>query len=274
MTNSYYVVNYKYYDGSINKVDDSTKKAVRSTVKQAMKKIQPEFFNGLSIHIASDFSNLDEHNALCKSLKENEKNYSETRGITDYSAKREVYIQESAFKFDKLLNIFTRLSFNADDEIKNTAMHELGHQFDSFYGTNSDYKKQYEAILSKYPNSYSGKEIPLTPREEDFLKKYWNNNGYSDKQDFQDAVYKDLHKLDIKALNLDEFYFVAEFYAKGLDVVPTREDIKKADYSRGEMFAQMFSYVMGTDDGKKDEFIKRFPNTYKIVSKYISMHSK
>lgn len=36
-----------------------------------------------------------------------------------------------------------------------------------------------------------------------------------------------------------------------------------------EIFAQLFSYAMGTDDGNKDDFIKLFPNTYNIVNKYI-----
>lgn len=273
MVNSYYI-KFKYYDGSINTVDEGTKKAVKSAVKQATEKIRPDFFKGLSFHVASDFSNLDEHNAFSSHLKEKEDSYSNARGITDYSAKREIYIQESAVWSNKLLNLFTKFSFSADDEIKHATMHELGHQFDSYYGTSSDYKKQYEEILSKYPNAYSDEEIQVTPQEGEFLKKYYDNNGYSDKSDFKEAVYKDLQKLDAESLNLDEFYFVAEFYNRGLDIVPTREDIEKGDYSRSEMFAQLFSYIMGTDDGKKDEFIKRFPHTYKVVSKYISIHSK
>ena len=57
---------------------------------------------------------------------------------------------------------------------------------------------------------------------------------------------------------------------KGLNIIPTIEDIENADYSRGEVFAQSFSYILGGDDGNKEEFIKTFPNTYKIVEKYVN----
>lgn len=46
-----------YHDGFINKVDTSTKKAVKSSVEKAQKKI-PHIFRNLNIHVTSDFSNL------------------------------------------------------------------------------------------------------------------------------------------------------------------------------------------------------------------------
>ena len=263
----------KCHDGSINKVDQSTKELVRNAVSKAAQKIEPAFFSGLSIHIASDFSNLDEHNAFSKYLKEAESNYSNTRGITDNSAKREIYIQESAFKFDKLINIFKEFSFSADKEIEHTTMHELGHQFDSYYGTDDKLKEEYEALLKKYPDAYEN-EVQLTKDEEKFMAAYMANNGYSDSAKFKKALFQDLQNLNVKKLDLDEGYFVAEFYNRGLDIIPTAEDIEQGDYSRGEVFAQLFAYIMGSDDGKKEKFVKDFPKTYQVVEDFVAKHSR
>lgn len=263
----------KYFDGSINNVDLETKNAVKNALNKAIDRIEPNFFKGLSIHITSDYSNLDNHNPLSTYLKKEENTYSSTRGISDNSGNREVYIQESAFKFTKLHNLLTLFSFTAKTEIEQATMHELGHQFDYFYGTDEELKKKYDKLLAKYPDSYE-KEVELTKEEEQFFSMYKNNNGYSDSQSFKDALYNDLQQLDVHSLNLDEGYFVAEFYNRGLDVKPTKDDVQKGDYSRGEVFAQAFSYVMGTDDGGKEDFIKRFPQSYNIVLNYIAKHTK
>lgn len=263
----------KYYDGTVNKVDFETKSAVKSALNKAIKKIESDFFKRLSIHIASDYSNLDNHNSLSTHLKKEENTYSDSRGITDCSGNREIYIQESAFKFEKLFNLLTSFSFSAETEIEQATMHELGHQFDYFYGTDKELKEKYNELLEKYPDCYEN-EVALTKEEENFLTIYKDNNGYSDSSIFKEAVYSDLQQLDIHSLNLDEGYFVAEFYNNGLDFIPTKDDVQKGDYSRGELFAQAFSYAMGTDDGGKDKFIKRFPKTYNVVLNYISQHTK
>ena len=263
----------KYYDGTVNKVDLETKNAVKNTLYKVISKIEPDFFKGLSIHIASDYSNLDNHNSLSTHLKKEENSYSSTRGIADSSGNREVYIQESAFKFAKLLNLLNSFSFTGKTEIEQATMHELGHQFDYFYGTDEELKKKYDELLAKYPDSYE-KEVNLTKEEEEFFTMYQDNNGYSDSPSFKEAVYNDLQQLDVHSLNLDEGYFVAEFYNKGLDLKPTKDDVQKGDYSRGEVFAQAFSYAMGTDDGGKEDFIKRFPQAYNVVLNYIAKHTK
>lgn len=263
----------KYYDGSINKVDSETKNAVKNALYKAISRIEPDFFKGLSFHIASDYSNLDNHNSLSTYLRKEQNSYSSTRGMADNSGNREVYIQESAFKFTKLLNLLTSFSFTAKTEIEQATMHELGHQFDYYYGTDEGLKKKYDELLAKYPDSYE-KEVELTKEEKQFFSMYQNNNGYSDSQRFKDAVYNDLQQLDVHNLNLDEGYFVAEFYNKGLDLKPTKEDVQKGDYSRGELFAQAFSYAMGTEDRYKEDFIKRFPQSYNVVLNYIAQHTK
>ena len=274
MPNKYVIVRTFYHDGTINKVDDSTKKSVKKSLRTAMDKIEPSFFNNLTLHVTSDFSNLDSHNNISKYLKSNEGDLSNIKGVTvsEEISKREIYIQESAFKFDKLLNTFSSQPFRADEKIECATMHELGHQFDSYYGTDSKLKQEIDALRKKY--KYTFDEVSLTKEEEKFYKKYKDNNGYSDKNDFKTAVLNDLQKINPKKLDLDDGYFVGEFFNRGLDTKPNKDDVQKADYTRGEVFAQLFAYAMGTDDGKKDKYLQLFPNTYKVVKNYIDTHSK
>lgn len=273
MPTKYIIVKTFYHDGTINKVDDSTKKSVKKSLKTAMNKIEPSFFNNLTLHVASDFSNLDSHNTCSRFLKNNESDYSNTKGVENFNDfQREIYIQESAFKFDKLLNVFSSQPLRADKKIELATMHELGHQFDNYYGTDNKLKQEFYALQKKYKNTYE--EVSLTKEEEKLYDKYLDNNGYSDKNDFKTAVLNDLQKINPKKLDLDDGYFVGEFFNKGFDIKPNKDDVQKADYTRGEVFAQLFAYAMGTDDGKKDKYLQLFPNTYKVVKNYIAKHSK
>ena len=171
-----------------------------------------------------------------------------------------------------MLNVFSSQPFRADKKIELATMHELGHQFDSYYGTNNKLKQEIYALRKKYKNTYE--EVSLTKEEEKLYDKYLDNNGYSDKNDFKTAVLNDLQKINPKKLDLDDGYFVGEFFNKGFDIKPNKDDVQKADYTRGEVFAQLFAYAMGTDDGKKDKYLQLFPNTYKVVKNYIAKHSK
>ena len=273
MPTKYIIVKTFYHDGTINKVDDSTKKSVKKSLRTAMDKIEPSFFNNLTLHVASDFSNLDSHNTCSRFLKTNENDYSNTKGVANFNDfQREIYIQESAFKFDKLLNVFSSQPLRADKKIELATMHELGHQFDNYYGTDNKLKQEFYGLQKKYKNTYE--EVSLTKEEEKLYDKYLDNNGYSDKNDFKTAVLNDLQKINPKKLDLDDGYFIGEFFNKGFDIKPNKDDVQKADYTRGEVFAQLFAYAMGTDDGKKDKYLQLFPNTYKVVKNYIAKHSK
>lgn len=262
-------VKIKYYDGSVNKVDKENKEAVKKSLKTAVEKLQPAIFKGLSIHVASDFSNLDEHNDLSSDLLKNESKYSNLNGITTTNPfDKEIYIQESSFFTKKVFNLFTKFSFKAKSEIEQSTMHEIGHQVNLFGGEDF-YKKGYSELIKKVKddNNYE-----LSKEENCFFNEYWNHNEYSDKEEYKQALYEDLQTIKIKDYNEDFYYYVSEFYDK--NNIPTKEDVEKSDYCRGEIFAQLFSYVMETDDGNKKKFIKLFPKTYKIVADCVNKLSK
>ena len=93
MPTKYIIVKTFYHDGTINKVADSTKKSVKKSLRTAMDKIEPSFFNNLTLHVASDFSNLDSHNTCSRFLKNNENDYSNTKGVTNFNDfQREIYM--------------------------------------------------------------------------------------------------------------------------------------------------------------------------------------
>ena len=264
-----------YYDGTINIVDESTKFAVLKAYNKVKHKIQNDFMKGLVINVTSDFSNLPKNKSLMNNyLKKNESLFSSTRGITtDDMQNREIFIQESAFWTVKLGNLFSaKFSFSANDEIEQATMHEFGHSFDYFYGRDKKLQKEHQKLINKYGEKQFEDIEPL-PEEEKIMTEYLKNNGYSDKKEFKAALLKDLKVLKLNSGITTKFgYFLCEFYNRGLDVIPNAEDIESAESSRSEVFAQLFSYAMGTDDGNKKEFIKILPNTYKIVQKYINEH--
>lgn len=264
-----------YYNGTFNQVDESTKSAVQKAYDKIKENIQEDFIEGLVINVTSDFSNLPLKGTLLNNyLRKNEGCFSDTHGITtDDINNREIYIQESAFWPAKLSNMFSlKFSFSANNEIEQATMHELGHSFDYFYGGNKDLQNKHQKLIEKYGEKQF-ENIKCTPNEEKIMIEYLKNNGYSDKKDFKNALAKDLKNLTLNMEIKTKFgYFLGEFYNRGTDVIPNLKDIEEADASRTEIFAQLFSYAMKTDDGNKDEFIKLFPNTYKIVQKYINMH--
>ena len=259
------------HDGTVNIVDHSTMTSVKKAVNKINSMFLPEVFNNIHIHIASDFSNLSASgSALNNYLRQQESSFSATRGITtDDSERKEIFIQESAFWTNKLLNVFSKLSFSADDEIEQATLHEFGHQFDHL-GADETLMKKHQKLVNKYYD-VQFEEFQILPEEEKVMEEYLKNNGYSDRDDYKKALEKDLKNLKhTSSISFKFGYLYAEFYNRGLDVVPNLEDIENADYSRGELFAQSFSYILGGNDGNKEEFIKTFPNTYKVVEKYIN----
>lgn len=261
------------HDGTVNVVDDSTKSAVYKAVKKINSTFSPEVFNNINLHITSDFSNLPKSgSSFSNYLKENEAIYQATKGITlDDFERKEIIIQESAFWGDKFLNIFSKFSFSANDEIEQATLHEFGHQL-NFIGGDPNLIQKYQKIVNKY-NDVQSEEVEILPEEEKILEEYHKNNEFSDKDDFKKALKKDLQNLKKGSIlsKLNRYYFEFYFYAKERDcTMPNFDDIEKANDTRSEIFAQSFSYIMGSDDGNKEEFIKTFPNTYKIVEKYVN----
>ena len=114
----------------------------------------------------------------------------------------------------------------------------------------------------------------MSNEEEQQLDTYLDNNGLSDSKMFKEAVLKDIQHVDIRKVNLDIKYLIGRFFDRGLDIIPTMDDVQKGDYSRGEVFAQLFAHATGAQDSNKEKMLKMFPNTYKVVKNFISQYTK
>ena len=223
------------------------------------------------------FKNLDSNDAFRCALKERE-NSKYTGGISFYSdsaVPRKICIQESAHKE------------NMDGKeaqatlIKSTLMHEIGHQFDEFYGHDS------ETPIAKKWNSVQVRRVQedslsvyTSPKEKDLEAKieYVRQNGLSDRKEFKEAYYKDLLNIyDVREsgngiLTKKLSYFVPNF--EKIESI-TLEKIDLLDARRSETYAELFSLAVGEDNGDRETFLNNFSNSYNVVKrdleKYIGL---
>ena len=152
-------------------------------------------------------------------------------------------------------------------------MHEVGHYFDEYYGCkikNYDEVLQHLDFLTSF-SSYSDYKSKL-------IAEIQNNNSLSDEKIFKDTLLKDLSNLNKKELYslglisandlIDPDFSAKEFISN------TAENFEKtpetSDVMRSEIFAQLFSYVLGTADEQRDKYLKLFPNTLELVRETIN----
>lgn len=159
-------------------------------------------------------------------------------------------------------------------------MHEIGHQFDDFYGHahNTKFAADYDNLLSRMitnPHTFKFNN----QQELDLFYIYQYNNSLSDKKDFEDAIISDYMGIRLKKELYSEKLPNIEYYTQGINLSTDlanmssyddlTKDVKNTNIARREVYATLFSYALGEDDGKRDAFLKLFPKSYKIVLKII-----
>lgn len=256
-------------------VKKTTKDAIESSLNKFAKDAKTiNFLDAVDIDITKKFKNLDSNDAFRCALKERE-NSKYTGGISFYSdsaVPRKICIQENAHD-EKPNGKDTQATL-----IKSTLMHEIGHQFDEFYGHNS------KSIVAKKWNSVQARKaqedslsVYTSPKEKDLEAKieYVRQNGLSDRKEFKEAYYKDLLNIyDVRKsgngiLTKKLSYFVPNF--EKIESI-TLEKIDLLDARRSETYAELFSLAVGEDNGDKDAFLSNFSNSYKIVKKDIEKY--
>ena len=67
-----------------------------------------------------------------------------------------------------------------------------------------------------------------------------------------------------------------DYYIFDVDVTDgvTDKEVDKAYYHRSEIFAQLFSYAMGQDDGQKKDIVEKFKNCYKYIEQFFGIKCK
>ena len=152
-------------------------------------------------------------------------------------------------------------------------MHEIGHQFDEYFGHdhNEKFAQKFDSVLyqkeiNPYENPYGYKFS--SKKEKDIVEFYHANNSLSDKNKFKEAYYKDLINIvKIKKANPDSLPLDLDYYTSGivLNSEITPSDVDESNLGRCETYANLFSYALGENDGDKQDFINAFSNSYKIV---------
>jgi len=244
-------------------VDRITKDSVMKPVYDLSLHLKKDndFLRGIRFDIADKFSEIEPDNPFQRYLKEF-KTENDIKGVSFYSDSKlpkQVAIQEISH-----LDLNRKVDYMA---MRQTLMHEIGHHFDNFFGHNhsADYAQKWDSLM------YS-KECPYnfatdTKYDKELDREFNYNNSLSDKKEFQHALIKDLkhigrllRRYDTMPKNLDYYIDGFDFYREA-----TANDVNLNNSARAEIYANLFSYAMGEDDGDRELFIRCFENCYNIV---------
>lgn len=258
------IENYKGINVEYTDVSKQTKDSVMCPIYELKDKLTTEndFLKGMKINIANDLEKIQPKDSFEKYVKENEsdKSYKGTSFYSDSLLQRRIALQEKAFE-----NNSSRYK-----SMRQTAMHEVGHHFDNFFGHdhNSDYALKWDSIMNAHDKSANSDLFTFqTVKKEDkaIEKLFYDNNALSDKEEFQNALFHDINNLKYqKELPKDLDYYLGNIDIKrGI----TRDKLKRADGVRSEIYANLFSYISGQNDGNREKFLDCFSDSKKIVEK-------
>ncbi len=257
-------VYFKYYSGTTSQ----TRNAVKNTAAEFLKRVgkNSAFINGYTFSVVSEYNDLPANTPLMQYLKNNSDNFINTWGVSNPSVidnEKGIILQSKEHSFSR--SVFHK---NIDTKLIETAtLHEIGHIFDNYYG------KKDENLIKEVRKLHLSDKA-LTKTEQMMLNKYLRNKDLSDSDEFKQAWLKDATALGNDLSKYNEFKKdnIRRYYAiEDIDITDgiTSQEIENADKSRSEIFAQLFAYALGKDDGHKDEILNAYPNTYKTVQNYI-----
>ncbi len=245
---------------------------------------QNDFLEGVDINIAGMYSDLDDSHSF-KTFIKNDTGTESERGTSFYSdnnIKRIIVVQEEAHDTwgEKLLGMNAGDgSYSALPVMRHTLMHEVGHQFDEYFGHdhNAKFALQRDSIIGakeKDPktNPYS---FNYTMKDKEPLDQYDLYGGLSDKKEFKEAMLKDLkHIAKLKNKNSENIACNLDYYAQGInfDKPITMAEVQDAEDARCETYANLFAYAIGENDGDIQDFTENFKNSYKVVQKDIQKY--
>lgn len=232
-----------------------------------------DFFDDLNVHICG----------LWDETGESDLDY-ETMG----------YVMFPILEESKKINLRTNRSLKYNDlgallhpalspeVLKANALHELGHLFDfNFASPNPELVEKLKNIL----NSAESENDLARNREASILaSEYFKQNGLSDSEEFETAWRKDLQKAfkgkpkkENEELLKKLDYYSPKYFDEGFLRITLEDGIDEdemilGDDARQEIFAQLFSYAMGScdDEAKKHLLVNTYANTYEVVKNLIN----
>ncbi len=263
-------------------VKPDTQKAISDALIDFNKIADSDFLNDVNICVVDDYQNLIPDNSFKDYIKQNK---IDNRGCSFYSDStlpRRIMIQETGHSTARISGFLKGNGASAYKYVRQTLMHEIGHQFDSYYGHNhnADYAKRMDSMLyaQEKDSTLSPYYLTLNTKADTLtLIQYGRNDGLSDKKEFKEAMLKDLKEIaKLKTVSSNKLADNIDYYISDIDF--TRElnfdviDIN--EFSRSEVYAQLFSYAIGEDDGNKAKFVDNFINSFKVVQKDINKNIK
>lgn len=244
-----------------------------------------DFLKDVDINIVKNYKDLDDSHSFKTYLKSGNINYNE-KAISFYSdnkLKKMIVVQEKAHDNygDKLMALDVNGQISSIPSMRMSLMHEVGHQFDEYFGHdhNSKFAKDWDNLMYKKEldsenNPYS---FDLDNNENIIYKTYNKKSGLSDSKEFKEAMLKDLRhiaKLKEMKTRTDSIPCSIDYFTPKIDYKKpiTTQHVESADDARAEAYANLFSYAIGENDGDKNYFLNAFSNSYKVVCKDIEKY--
>ena len=263
--------------------DPKNKDIVISTLRTLQQRVKPEqdFLSDVKVTLVDDFDNLDTTDVFCKNVRKFD-DLDNTKGISFYSDKtlpKQIIIQERAHRDDKIMNLLKKGKYSCDEQLKHSLVHEIGHQFDSYFGHdhNESFALRHDSLLKARFDNPNDNALKSPTKTEDIKTTliYNEHNGLSDKETFKEAFLKDLKKIkQVKNTNSEKLPSNLQYFLKYIDLDSeiNEEIVELNDFCRSEIYANLFSYAQGYDDGDKEAFTKAFANSYKEVKQDVQQH--
>ena len=242
--------NINYYESKKRKISPETKNGVTSALEMAKKNTNLTFFKSIDTHVTTSFKELIPFNSFAQDIihEENNRNV----GLF-YFSDTDIYINEKAMK------IYLKKHKNSSFEqiAEHVATHEIGHYFDEYYGCKI---KDYAEIIEFFNSDYFYNTYSDLKREE-LITQLHNNNSLSDSADYKKAVLNDIQNLEEE--ELEKFDMLKNV---------CKENIDYEHEARSELFANLFAYILGSDDGFRENYLEYFPETTIVVENYIKKY--
>lgn len=235
-----------------------------------------DFLTNLKIDVIRSFRGIDkEKDSFYRYLRERHSD-SSVKGMSFYSdnkLEKRVAIQERAHKNNT--NGISKVG-----AMQQSLMHEVGHQFDNYFGHNHDADFAIKWDSLQHSKSLSKDESPYdfysyTKEEQTIDHKYNSQNELSDRKEFKIAFLKDLKTIQKNLKTSPESLPKnIDYYVSGLDLAKslTFDMLEDDVINCSEVYANTFSYLMGTNDGDREPFLRAFSNCKEIVQRDIAKY--
>ncbi len=231
-----------------------------------------DFMDNVSVDVAKKFSSLPNDTPFRTYMK----GISNSRALgssfySDGKLPKGIVIQEDAHA-SGLSFLSNENSTEMNNSLRFTLMHEFGHHFDKYYGHDhdADFAVAYEDLLVRMAekDSQSVFKSPTERKDMEIFYTYNIQSGLSDKTEFKEAFKKDLeHIAQIKRTGNGTLSRNIKYFTNGIDFSReiTDEIVDTKDALRSEVYANLFSYGLGENNGDREAFLSNFPNCYEVV---------